>query len=168
MIDETLSRRRSFHEGIAIRLANQQAWSFLAPSESPDFMTAPEREEYLGLLRVYNDAEDRHERALSELALGIFLIGLNYELAPEELECLFTFPAGSEELADFQQSLRSLAHDHAEAHWSPALATPPQLPRTRGPKVPFLHLAARQLARLRSLLTDRKWLASRSKGEAPL
>ena len=43
------------------------------------------------------EAEDQSERRLAELALAIFLIGLNYDLSSTDLANLFTFQPRSQE-----------------------------------------------------------------------
>jgi hypothetical protein len=61
------------------------------------------------------EAEDQSERRLAELALAIFLIGLNYELSSTDLANLFTFQPRSQELADSQHAFELLARDHVLA-----------------------------------------------------
>ena len=46
-----------------------------------EFAVESAEAEYLGLIHVVQEAEDQSERRLAELALAIFLIGLDYESA---------------------------------------------------------------------------------------
>lgn len=49
---------------------------------------------------------------MAELALAIFLIGLNYNLSSSDLTRLFTFQPRSQKLANSQHAFESLARDH--------------------------------------------------------
>ncbi len=112
MVDELSSRRRRFQPGAPIRLANDQEWIFPAPTAESEFNVESAGDDYLGLLRTMLEAEDQNERRMSELALAIFLIGLNYELSSSDLGSLFTFRPKSRELADSQRAFELLAHSH--------------------------------------------------------
>ena len=115
VVDELTSRRSRFQSGTPIVLANNQKWLFPAPTADSEFPVDSGGAEYLGLICAVQEAEDQNERRLAELALAIYLIGLNYELSSAELASLFTFPPRSRELAASQQAFESLARDHVLA-----------------------------------------------------
>ena len=112
MVDELSSRRSSIQAGNLISLANDQEWTFPAPTTDSEFAFESAGAEYPGLIRAMMEAEDQSERRLAELALAIFLIGLNYQLSSTELANLFTFQPRSQELADSQHAFESLTRDH--------------------------------------------------------
>ena len=112
MVDELSSRRSRFRPGNPICLANDQEWTFPAPTADSEFAVESAAAEYLGLIHAVQEAEDPSERRLAELALAIFLIGLNYQLNSSDLAYLFTFQPRSRELADSQHAFESLARDH--------------------------------------------------------
>ena len=58
------------------------------------------------------EAEDQSDRRRAELALVIFLIGLNYQLSSTNLANLFTFQPRSRKLADVQHAFELLSRDH--------------------------------------------------------
>ena len=112
MVDELSSRRSSIQAGNLISLANDQEWTFPAPTADSEFAVEAAGTEYLGLIRAIMEAEDQSDRRLAELAMAIFLVGLNYQLNSTELANLFTFQPRSQELADSQHAFESLARDH--------------------------------------------------------
>jgi hypothetical protein len=112
MVDEVSTRRSRLLPGTPICLANDQEWTFPAPTADPVFATEPTGNEYVGLIQAVREAEDQSEQRLAELALAIFLIGLNYQLGASNLVSLFTFPPESQKLADSQCAFESLARDH--------------------------------------------------------
>ena len=112
MVDELSSRRSSIQAGNLISLANDQEWTFPAPTADSEFAVEAAGTEYLGLVRAIMEAEDQSDRRLAELAMAIFLVGLNYQLNSTELANMFTFQPRSQELADSQQAFESLARDH--------------------------------------------------------
>ena len=85
MVDELSSRRSRFPPGTPICLANDQEWTFPAPTADSESAFEPAGAEYLGLIHAVQEAEDQSERRLAELALAIFLIGLNYDLSSTDL-----------------------------------------------------------------------------------
>src|SRR5208337_4281215 len=91
VVDELNSRRSRFRPGNPICLANDQEWTFPAPSADSEFAVESAEAEYLGLIQAVQEAEDQSEQRLVELALAIFLIGLNYQLSSTDLANLFTF-----------------------------------------------------------------------------
>ena len=93
MVDELSSRRSRFQPGTTICLANDQEWTFPAPTADSEFAVESAEAEYLGLIHAVQEAEDQSERRLAELALAIFLIGLNYDLSPTDLAKLVHVPA---------------------------------------------------------------------------
>jgi hypothetical protein len=112
VVDELGSRRSRFQPGTPICLANGQEWTFPAPTADSEFAVEAAETEYLGLIHAIMEAEDQSDRRRAELALAIFLIGLNYQLSSTELANLFTFQPRSRELADSQHAFESLARDH--------------------------------------------------------
>jgi hypothetical protein len=112
MVDELNTRRSRRLPGTPICLANDQEWIFPAPTADSVLPAELAGNEYLGLIQAVREAEDRSEQRLAELALAIFLIGLNYQLNSMDLVILFTFPPESQELADSQLAFESLAHEH--------------------------------------------------------
>jgi len=115
VVDERSSRRSRFRPGNPICLANGQEWILPAPTADSEFAVESAAAEYLGLIHAVQEAEDQSERRLAELALAIFLIGLNYQLNSTDLANLFTFQPRSRELADSQHAFESLARDHVLA-----------------------------------------------------
>ena len=91
MVDELSSRRSRFQPGTPICLANGQEWTFPAPTADSEFAVEAAETEYLGLIHAIMEAEDQSDRRRAELALVIFLIGLNYQLSSTDLANLFTF-----------------------------------------------------------------------------
>ncbi len=112
MVDELSSRRCRFLVGTPITLANDQAWIFPAPTAESEFNFEFAGADYLGLMRAIREAEDQSEQRMAELALAIFLIGLNYNLSSSDLTRLFTFQPRSQKLANSQHAFESLARDH--------------------------------------------------------
>ena len=114
VVDELRSRRRAFRPGRQIRLADGQFWTF--PRAESDLRTEDEgRAEYRGLLGVLLEAETDSDRRMAELALAIHLLEINYQLHPENLAYLLTFPDSSTELADSQREFAELAREHIQA-----------------------------------------------------
>ncbi len=162
MVDELSSRRSRFQPGTPICLANDQEWTFPAPTADSEFAVESAEAEYLGLIHAVQEAEDQSERRLVELALAIFLIGLNYQLSSTDLANLFTFQPRSQELADSQHAFELLARNHILS-----------LARRGEPPLPVLFPSAerrppgrRALAWLRSRGLLRKWLPRSRNGEA--
>lgn len=115
MVDELSSRRHRFQTGQKIRLADGQSWVFptpLAPGDSNGFRADPE---YGPLLDVVRDADSDEERALGELALGIFLLSWNYDLSPSAFQDLLSFPPGSQSVEEWRASLKELVNTHSQS-----------------------------------------------------
>ena len=162
VVDELSSRRSRFQPGIPICLANGQEWIFPAPAADSEFAVESAEAEYLGLIHVVQEAEDQSERRLAELALAIFLIGLNYELSSTDLANLFTFQPRSQELTNSQHAFESLARDHILS-----LARRGKLPLPAlSPSAERRPPGHRVLAWLRGRGLMRKWLPSSRNGEA--
>lgn len=162
MVDEPSTRRSRFQPGTPIRLANDQEWTFPAPTAHSEFAVESAEAEYLGLIHALLEAEDRSERRLAELALAIFLIGLNYQLSSSDLASLFTFQPRSQELADSQHAFEALASDHilSLARREKLLLAVPSPGPKGGPR------GRRFLAWLRTHGLKRKRLQSSRNGEA--
>ena len=162
MVDELSSRRSRFQPGNPICLANAQEWTFPAPAADSEFTVGSAEAEYLGLIHAVQEAEDQSERRLAELALAIFLIGLNYQLGSTDLANLFTFQPQSQELTNSQHAFELLARDHILS-----LARRGKLPLpTSSPSAEGQPPGRRVLAWLRSRGLMRKWLPSSRNGEA--
>ena len=162
VVDELSSRRSRFQPGSPICLANDQEWTFPAPTAGAEFAVESAATEYLGLIQAVLEAEDQCERRLAELALAIFLIGLNYELSSTDLAYLFTFQPRSRALADSQHAFESLARDHILSlarRGEPLLLVPAPSEDRRPP-------GRRALAWLRHCGLLRKWLPKSRNGEA--
>ncbi|HKM53119.1 MAG TPA: hypothetical protein VJY33_06875 [Isosphaeraceae bacterium] len=156
------SRRSPFQPGTPICLANDQEWAFPAPTADSEFAVESAEAEYLGLIHALLEAEDQSERRLAELALAIFLIGLNYQLSSTDLANLFTFQPRSQKLADSQHAFESLARDHILSlarRGEPHLPVPSPSAKRRPP-------GRRALAWLRNRGLMRKWWPSSRNGEA--
>ncbi len=154
VVDELSCRRSRFQSGNPVCLANGQEWTFPAPRVDSEFAVGSAEAEYLGLIHVVQEAEDQSERRLAELALAIFLIGLNYELSSTDLVNLFTFQPRSQELTNSQRAFESLARDHILS-----LARRGKLPLpTPSPSAERQPPGSRILAWLRSRGLMRKWL----------
>ena len=87
MIDEPSRRRPGFLRGPLVQLADGREWAFSAE-------TAALGPALGGLLDGIVEAENRPEVLRAGLALALFLITTNYDLAPEELQALLAFPTG--------------------------------------------------------------------------
>jgi hypothetical protein len=111
MLDPMLQQRPGFRSGNSIQLADGQAWTV----PEPDLMDDA-KPPYEALLSAVAAADDRPELLRAELALGIHLIALNYELSPLILGALLDFPEGDPALADLQIELHDIAIEHVRAH----------------------------------------------------
>jgi len=162
VVDELSSRRSRFRPGNPICLANDQEWTFPAPAADSEFAVESAEAEYLGLIHAVQEAEDQSEQRLAELALAIFLIGLNYQLSSTALANLFTFQPRSQKLTNSQHAFESLARDHIL--W---LARRGKLPLPApSPSAEGRPPGRRALAWLRGRGLMRKWLPSSRNGEA--
>jgi hypothetical protein len=112
MVDELLSRRSAFRSGRKIRLADGQGWTFPSPIREWSDKAHSDREEYEGLIRAINEAEDDSEKRLAELAFAIFLLAQNYRLSPVDYQQLLDFGWESAESIAWRNSLRQLAQEH--------------------------------------------------------
>ena len=81
MVDELSSRRSSIQAGNLISLANDQEWTFPAPTADSEFAVEAAGTEYLGLIRAIMEAADQSDRRLAELAMAIFLRGTEQEFS---------------------------------------------------------------------------------------
>ncbi len=162
MVDELSCRRSRFQPGTPICLANDQEWTFPAPTADSGLVFESAEAEYLGLIQAVREAEDQSERLLAELALAIFLIGLNYQLSSTDLANLFTFQPRSQKLIDSQHAFESLARDHI---LSLAMRGEPHLP-VPSPRAKRRPPRRRALDWLRSRWLMRKRLPRPRNGEA--
>ncbi len=161
MVAEVLSRCPAFLAGREIRLADNQSWTFPAPLEDVEFIVEDEAE-YVGLIQAICEAEDRSDRLMAELALAMFLFGLNYQVDPADLEFLFTFPPGSRELTDSQRAFQLLAQDHLRHRYGQGNLPSP----TPVVSEPWRPSGVRTLAWLRGFWPRRGWFVSSRRGQA--
>jgi hypothetical protein len=103
MVDEQSLRRPTFVEGTRIQLADGQAWSL------PDHPPYKEDFEHLAALREIGEAEDAADLLRAELALAIYLLSRNYELAPADFQAILEFAPGDPSLAEMQHTVHELA-----------------------------------------------------------
>jgi hypothetical protein len=112
LADEVVKRRTSFSDGMKIRLADGQLWTFPAPTNVPDSEIASFGSEYPGLIQAIMEAESDSGRGLAELSFAIFLLGYNYCLSSADYVQLLSFAPGSQELNNWQSAFRSVADEH--------------------------------------------------------
>jgi len=106
------SRRPTYLGGKGLRLANGEVWNFPRPATVPRGLDGerPHHE----LARAIHEADNEADRGLAELALAIFLLGLNYDLTPEDHQELLAFEPDSDALHDWRTGLRAIATAHVE------------------------------------------------------
>ena len=123
MVAEKSTRRPEFVEGRAVRLTDGQEWSL--PIRDP----ARHEPEYDALLSVICEVEDRAEGMLAELALTIFLLNRNYDLAPTELARLLDFPSNDPGLCALQDTVHGVVLESLRRlHREPPVARPGETP----------------------------------------
>ena len=120
MVSEQSSRRSGFQEGRKIRLADGQMWTFIRPSIDEKWAHGSSANEFEGLMRAIQEAENDYEKRIAELAFAIFLLRQNYRLVPTELEQLLDFPPQSLEASNWQHSIHQLVQDHLDCFWGPS------------------------------------------------
>jgi hypothetical protein len=142
MLDEKALRHPDFLEGIPIRLADGQMWTFPAPTAcrdgagagaTPDAATDSERE---ALVAAVLEAEDRAERLRAELALAIHLLARNYRLGPADFLALLEFSPGDPALAALQRAFHEMALEHVRGERPADLARGTWEPAPHGPGPP--------------------------------
>jgi hypothetical protein len=120
MLDEKSLRHPDFLEGLPIRLADGQMWTFPTPpaprdvdaGESPGAAVTPFDSDQEALVTAVLEAEDRAERLRAELALAIHLLARNYRLEPADFRALLEFSPGDPALAAMQGAFHDLALEH--------------------------------------------------------
>jgi hypothetical protein len=105
--DQILNRRAEFGDGTPVVLADGREWVLPGPVASPRPM--PERD---ALLASIVEAEDAVERLRADLAFGIYLIALNYELPSGAIGDLLGFHPDDPSLSQFQDVLHEVATAH--------------------------------------------------------
>lgn len=83
------------------------------PGPNPTAESGPT---YDALIEGVASADSRNEMLRAELALGIHLIILNYDLAPLILGALLDFPKQDPALNRLQSELHEVAVEHVRAH----------------------------------------------------
>ncbi len=141
LVQERLSRRPSFRDGVQIRLADDQLWTLPAPPKPSESEAMPFGTDYADIIQAIMDVEDCSEQRFAELALAIFLLGYNYGLSPAEYECLLGFMSESPESTAAQFAFHRIAQEHIHSFldasgvsWDSAhdAATPGRLSRLLG------------------------------------
>jgi hypothetical protein len=112
LVHERLSRRPSFRDGVSIRLADNQFWTLPAAPKPSESRSESFDIEYTDIIHALMEVRDRSEQRLAELALAIFLLGLNYSLSPSDYEFLLGFSPESPELTAVQLTFHRIAQDH--------------------------------------------------------
>jgi hypothetical protein len=112
---------------MTIRLADGADWDFAGPEEVAAEGPAAQAE-LQGLLTAIAESEDDYERRLGELALAIFLLGLDRDLGPDDYTRLLSFPPGAPDADALRADFQALAQLHAEAarSWSEDALAPPR------------------------------------------
>ena len=114
-VNELLSRRPSFRDGVRIRLADGEMWVFPAPPKPVESKSVLFGTEYMGLIQAIMEAEERSEQCLAELAFAIYLLKCNYSLTSADFEYLLGFSPESSESADSQVAFHLIAQEHLHA-----------------------------------------------------
>jgi hypothetical protein len=112
-------RRSGFTAGIDVRLSDGATWTL------PVYEASRQDAELAALVASAVEAEDRAEALRFELALLILLLSRNYDLAPDQIASLLTFPPGAQDQAALQAAVHRLVLDYAprsRAASSPASA----------------------------------------------
>jgi len=102
-LDEVSMRHPSFVKGKGIRLADGQTWWL--PERSSD----PVDDEYDAVLDLLTQCEDHAETLRAELAMTIFLLKRNYDLALDELCFLLKYRENDSALAKMQEEVHAFA-----------------------------------------------------------
>ena len=108
-------RRPMFRNGVTIRLADDQLWTFPAPPKHSESEYATFGPEYVGLIKATMEAYDSSELRLAELALVIFLLGHNYSLSPADYQHLLGFAPESLESTASQLAFHDVAQQHIQS-----------------------------------------------------
>jgi|GEM_PF-1389145 len=101
--DECSARRPAFVDGPRVRLADGRVWTL------PHRDVSRDDPEYDALVAAVFEAEDEAEALRAGLALTIFLLDRNYDLGPDALSALLTFPPGDPDLVELQRDVHALA-----------------------------------------------------------
>jgi hypothetical protein len=152
MVDESSRRLPSHQSGRRIRLADGRSWSLPAPPVSNEPRGLSADPEYDQLLDAASEADSEAERSLAGLALVLFLLGRNYDLAPSDYQELLTFPPDSPALREWRDDVRELVDEHLRSRADAPAPSPAPSPRAEPLPQGWL---ARLLARLWLSPTDR-------------
>lgn len=112
MVNERSKRRRDFSQGIAVRLADGQEWWVPAPGQWLGHDRRMADPEYSLLVEGMADAENAVDLARAELALGIYLLDLNYRLQPDDYAELLDVTPGDPRSDAVRVALRILTEGH--------------------------------------------------------
>lgn len=119
MSSSQATRRPGFTAGIGVRLSDGATWTL------PVYEASGQDAEHAALIAAALEAEDEAEALRVELALLILLLSRNYDLAPDQLASLLTFPPGAPDETALQTAVHRLVLDRASrpgAAASPASA----------------------------------------------
>jgi hypothetical protein len=145
MLDEKSLRHPDFLEGIPIRLADGQPWTFPTPpacrdvtdgGEAPGAAATPFDPDHEALVTAILEAEDRAELLRAELALAIHLLARNYRLEPADFLTLLEFSPGDPALTAMQRSFHEVALEHIRSMQSADSARGTRDPKPHEPGVP--------------------------------
>lgn len=132
-IDESALRRRDFLPGSAIRLADNQYWTFpappspLGPASGTPGEAADLGPDYYAAVDAVREAEDHVEQLRAELALAICLLVRNYVLGPDTLFALLDYPPGDPARLASQREFHRVALEHLHPSRSSAEALVPRV-----------------------------------------
>ena len=127
MLDPISHQRAHFQAGTPICLADGQEWILPSPAQE----SSGHDETYDALISSIVVADNSREVLRAELALGIHLIRMNYEIPPLLLGAMLDFPEGDPGLANFQESMHEVALEHVRAYRSVSDAPTVSVPTAR-------------------------------------
>ena len=132
---ELASRRSTFRGGSGILLADDRVWNLPAPAAVVRTAEAENAARYSELLRAVREADGESDRGLAELALAIFLLGLNYDLSAADLQDLLAFEPESAALHDWRRNLSEIVASHLEFSRRPSARSDPEMFHHGGPRL---------------------------------
>jgi hypothetical protein len=144
MSEERSVRKPGYVEGVRVRLSDGQSWSL------PLRGFVRRDDEYDALLAAVCQSEDQAEGLRAELALTVLLMTRNYDLRPDELNALLSFPPGDPALSELQRLVHELTLESirrwraaagvwtsgaSEGRVAPVATPPPRAGRVRWPRL---------------------------------
>jgi hypothetical protein len=116
--DEISRRRTAFCAGCQIRLSDGQFWTLPASQESREPTGVASRVEYIDIIRAIMESEDASEQCIAKLALAIFLLHYNYDLAPDDYQRLLGSSTSQKSVSDWRSDFNQIAQEHVRAFLS--------------------------------------------------